>query len=203
MGKKDLNTEQKIHEAAKAVFIKKGLEGARMQEIADEAGINKALLHYYFRTKDKLFEAVFTDAFFKLVPNILNLLKSDPPLFEKIKQFTENYIDIFIENPFVPGFVLHELNRNPQRIVKLISNIGVDPGIFILQVNEEIEKGTIIHIDPRQLIVNMLAMCIFPFAATPIIKNIIFKNDTEKFSEFLESRKKEVSEFIINSIKKK
>ena len=177
MGKKDLNTEQKIHEAAKTVFIRKGLEGARMQEIADEAGINKALLHYYFRTKDKLFEAVFTDAFFKLVPNIINLLKSDLPLFEKIKQFTENYIDIFIENPFVPGFVLHELNRNPQRIVNLISNIGVDPGIFIQQVNEEIEKGTINPIDPKQLIVNMLAMCIFPFAATPIIKNIIFENN--------------------------
>ena len=81
MVEKDLNTEQKIHEAAKTVFIRKGLEGARMQEIADEAGINKALLHYYFRTKDKLFEAVFADAFYKMVPNIIGSLKSDIPLF--------------------------------------------------------------------------------------------------------------------------
>jgi len=199
----DLNTEQKILEAAKTVFIKKGLEGARMHEIADEAGINKALLHYYFRAKDKLFEAVFKDAFYKMVPNIVDLLKSETPLFTKIELFAENYIDIFIENPFVPGFILHELNRNPQRIVNLISNVGIDPPLFIQQINEEVEKGTINPVDPQQLIVNLLSMCVFPFAATPIIKNIIFENNSESFNEFLVSRKKEVPKFIINSIKKK
>jgi len=203
MGDKDLNTEQKILEAAKIVFVRKGMEGARMQEIADEAEINKALLHYYFRTKDKLFEAVFKDAFYKMVPNIVDLMKSETPLFTKIELFAENYIDIFIENPFVPGFVLHELNRNPQRMVNLISNIGIDPEIFIQQINEEVQKGNIEPVNPYHLIVNMLSMCIFPFAATPIIKNIIFENNSESFNEFLISRKKEVPQFIINSIKKK
>jgi len=203
MSQKDLNTEQKILEAAKSIFITKGMEGARMQEIADEARINKALLHYYYRTKDKLFEAVFKDAFNKLVPNIITLLNSDIPLFDKIELFAQNYIDIFIENPFVPGFVLHEINRNPQRIVDLIANIGIDPGLFINQVNREIENGTIEPTDPYQLIVNMLAMCIFPFAATPIIRNIIFNNDNETFKQFLISRRTEVPAFIINSIKKK
>jgi len=203
MGNKDLNTEQKILEAAKIVFVRKGMEGARMHEIADEAGINKALLHYYFRTKDKLFEAVFKEAFYKMVPNIVDLMKAETPLFAKIKLFTENYIDIFIENPFVPGFVLHELNRNPQRIVNLISNVGIDPGLFIQQINDEVEKGTINPVDPHQLIVNMLSMCVFPFAATPIIKNIIFENNSKSFNEFLVSRKMEVPKFIINSIKKK
>jgi len=203
MSQMDLNTEQKILEAAKSIFITKGMEGARMQEIADEAGINKALLHYYFRTKDKLFEAVFKDAFSKLVPNIITLLNSDIPLFDKIELFAQNYIDIFIENPFVPGFVLHEINRNPQRIVDLIANIGIDPGLFINQVNREIENRTIEPTDPYQLVVNMLAMCIFPFAATPIIRNIIFNNDNETFKQFLISRRTEVPAFIINSIKKK
>lgn len=202
MAKKDLNTEQKILLAAKTVFIEKGLEGARMQEIADEAGINKALLHYYYRTKDKLFEAVFIGAFNKMLPQVIELLNAELPLFEKITRFTENYINIFIDNPFIPGFVLHELSRNPERIVDLISNTGIQPEIFIQQVQYEIEQGKIIPVDPRQLIVNMLAMCIFPFVAKPILNTIIFQGNAEAYRAFIEERKSAVPEFIINSIKK-
>jgi AcrR family transcriptional regulator len=202
MSERDLNTEQKILLAAKKVFVEKGLEGARMQEIADEAGINKALLHYYFRSKDKLFEGVFREAFFRLLPTVLSLLKQELPLFEKIRLFTEQYLDIFKDNHYIPGFVLHELSRNPQRVVALISTLGVQPEIFIQQVKEEVKKGAIRPIDPRDLIVNMLAMCIFPFVASPIIKNIIFSGDTSAFNDFIEERKRSVPEFIINSIKK-
>jgi AcrR family transcriptional regulator len=203
MSSEDKNTEQKILAAAKNVFVRKGLEGARMQEIADEAGINKALLHYYFRTKEKMFEAVFMDAFFKLVPNIISLLKSEIPLFDKIELFTRNYIDLFTENPFIPGFVMHELSRNPRRIVNLISNIGIEPKIFIDQIAEEIQNGNIEPVNPQHLIVNMLSMCIFPFAASPIIKTIIFDNNDEKFRAFIAERKVAVPAFIIQSIRKK
>ncbi len=202
MNDKDLNTEQKILLAAKKVFIEKGLEGARMQEIADEAGINKALLHYYFRSKDKLFEGVFRDAFFRLLPTVLSVLKEEIPLFDKIRLFTEQYIDIFNENRYIPGFVLHELSRNPQRIVTLISSTGIQPEFFMEQVREEVERGTIRPIDPRELVVNMLALCIFPFVAAPILQNIIFQKDRSGFDAFIEERKRSVPEFIINSIKK-
>lgn len=202
MPKVDLNTEQKILNAAKAVFIRKGLEGSRMHEIADEAGINKALLHYYFRSKDKLFEGVFRDAFFKLIPDTLSVLKKDLPLFEKIRIFSENYIDIFIDNPFIPGFVMHELQRDPDRIVGLIEDIGIQPEIFAEQITSEIEKGNIQPIDPRQIVVNLLAMCVFPFVASPILKTIIFRKDSKAFQEFIRERKKTVPEFIIQSIKK-
>jgi len=202
MAKEDLNTEQKILLAAKKIFVEKGLEGARMQEIADEAGINKALLHYYFRSKDKLFDGVFKEAFASLLPSILSLLKQDIPLFEKIRLFTSQYIEIFKENHYIPGFVLHELNRNPKRIIDLISTVGIKPEIFMKQVEEEVEKGTIQPIDPRDLIVNMLAMCIFPFVAAPILKNIIFNKDEEAFALFIDERKKTVPQFIINSLKK-
>ena len=201
MSEKDLNTEQKILAAANKVFVEKGLEGSRMQEIADEAGINKALLHYYFRSKDKLFEAVFIEAFNKMVLQVIGLLKTDLPLFDKITLFTEQYIDLFIKNPFIPGFVLHELSRNPDRVVDLISNMGIQPEIFIHQIQQEIEQGRIIPIDPRQLIVNMLAMCIFPFVAKPILNTIIFQGNTDAFNEFIEDRKTAVPKFIINSIK--
>lgn len=196
-----INTEQKILEAARKVFILKGMGGARMQEIADEAGINKALLHYYYRSKEKLFEAVFMEAFFTMIPDVVDLLKAEIPLFEKIELFAEKYIDVFLENPFIPGFVLNELSQNPQRIVDLISKMDVQPQAFIDQVKDEIQKGTIIPVEPQHLIVNLLALCIFPFIAAPILKNILFNQDSEKFKDFIEQRKKEVPEFIINSIK--
>jgi len=202
MNDKDLNTEQRILLAAKRVFVEKGLEGARMQEIADEAGINKALLHYYFRSKDKLFEGVFREAFYRFLPTLMTLLKQDVPLFQKIRMFAEQYFEIFKDNHYLPGFVIHELSRNPRRIVSLMTTAGVDPEPFIRQVKEEVERGTIRPVDPRDLIVNMLAMCIFPFVAAPIINNIIFSEDSEAFSAFIEERKQSVPEFIINSIKK-
>ncbi|MBM3434974.1 MAG: TetR/AcrR family transcriptional regulator [Bacteroidetes bacterium] len=197
------STEQAILKAAKKVFIRKGMEGARMQEIADEAGMNKALLHYYFRTKDNLFEGIFIEAFQKLVPNILELFDSDLPLFEKIEMFAGKYIETFIENPMVPGFIMHELSRDPDKIVNVIRNIGIKPQVFVKQIEKEIEKGAIIPVDPYHLIVNMLAMCIFPFVAKPILMNVLFDQNPEKFSQFIQQRKKEVPEFIINAIRKK
>jgi AcrR family transcriptional regulator len=203
VSEKELNTEQTILEAAKKIFIRKGMDGARMQEIADEAGINKSLLHYYFRTKDKLFEAIFTEAILKLVPNIMEMMKSDLPLFTKIEIFTGNYIDAFTENPFVPGFIMHELSRDPSKIVNMVKNAGINPQPFFDQVKREADAGNIIAVDPYHLIVNMLSMCIFPFVATPVLMNVLFKNNAESYSQFISQRKKEVPEFIINSIKKK
>ena len=105
--KKD-NSEEKILNAAQSVFIQKGMDGARMQEIADEAGINKALLHYYFRTKQKLFEAILKKVFSNILPNLMDMVHSDLPIEEKLGIFIENYIDLLMENPYLPNFILKE-----------------------------------------------------------------------------------------------
>lgn len=201
--KNDINTEQLILEAAKVVFIRKGMEGARMQEIADEAGINKALLHYYFRSKEKLFKTVFTESFFKLLPNLVDLLNNKISLFDKIRLFVENYINIFNANPLLPSFIIHELSRNPDTVVELIKNSGINPVYFVNQVQGEVDKGTIEPVKPLHLIVNMLAMCIFSFVTKPILQEVIFKQDQQQFDKFIQEQKKEVSDFIINSIRKK
>jgi AcrR family transcriptional regulator len=203
MPEKELSTEQMILEAAKTIFIRKGMDGARMQEIADEAGINKALLHYYFRSKDKLFEAIFQDAILKFIPDMMEMLQSELPLFKKIEIFAGKYIDAFTENPFIPGFIMHELSRDPSKIASMVKNSGVRPETFISQIKKEIETGSIVPIDPYHLIVNILSMCIFPFAARPILMNVLFRNDPNAFAGFITQRKKEVPEFIINAIKKK
>jgi AcrR family transcriptional regulator len=203
MAEKNSNTEQNILEAAKLVFVAKGMAGARMQEIADKAGINKALLHYYFRSKEKLFEAVFVEILSKLIPDISELLLSELPLFEKIRKFTQHYIDTIRENPLIPVFILHELNSEPEGIARTFKSMGIQPQIFVDEINREIKKGTIIPIDPLHLIVNLLSMCIFPIVAQPIMQHLIFEDKGEAYSAFLEQRKKEVPEFIINSIRKR
>src|SRR6478735_10691909 len=97
--KKDLSTEEKILNAAKKVFLTKGMDGARMQDIADKAGINKALLHYYFRSKDKLFERIFIEEAQKFMPRVTHIMLSEMTLFEKIEKFVGEYIDTLIQNP--------------------------------------------------------------------------------------------------------
>ena len=168
MDEKDGNTEQKILEAARIVFIRKGKDGARMQEIADEAGINKAMLHYYFRNKEKLFDEVFKDAMSGFIPKATKILSSEAPFEEKIKTFVSRYIDLIFENPYVPGFIINELNRDPRRLISMMevmADFAQNQGIIIFQkmLNEEVKKGKLRPIDPRHLIVNLIGLCIFPF----------------------------------------
>jgi len=203
MQKFEKDTEQKIFEAAKIVFIRKGMSGARMQEIADEAGINKALLHYYFRSKEKLFDAVFRDTFSQIAPKILSIFGSDKNIFEKIKLFIGSYIDLLKENPHIPIFILNELQKNPHWIIDFIRSQGVHPEFIISLINKEIKKGIIKKVKPEHLLVNIISLCIFPFAARPMIEGLIFKGKTKSYNKFLDERKKEITNFIINSIKKK
>lgn len=202
------NTEELIFDAAKDVFIEKGFDGTRMQEISEKAGINKALLHYYYRTKEKLFDAIFERVFGDFIPKIKMMLEDNSSLFYKIEFFVEHYIEFIQKNPHIPSFILHELNRNPQRLVDLIGNrtglIKANAfGRFTELVNKEVEAGNIEPIDARQLIVNILALSVFPFVARPIIQGVILNGDKKQFNEFLEPRKKEVAKFVINAIKKR
>ena len=196
------DTEGMILEAAREVFLQHGYEGATTQMIADSAGINKALVHYYFRNKDKLFEAVFLEAFTKMIPDILKVFNSDAELFDKINLFVEAYISALMKYPQIPMFVMRELHRNPSRMVELFQSSEIKPRPFIIQIEEAVRKGSIRAVDPLQLVVNMMSMCIFPFAARSIIQGFLFGNDEEKYRAFLLSRKKEVADFIIQAIKK-
>ncbi len=198
---KRTETEVLILDAARKVFLENGFDGTTMQRIADEAGINKALVHYYFRSKDRLFEAVFIEAFAQMVPNLLKIFTSEAEFTEKIRGLVNTYISALQQYPQIPQFILHELHRNPGRIIELMHSTGLKPEIVMNIIRQESNKGNIIRIDPSQLIVNLLAMCIFPFAARPMIQGFIFQNDVKAYGAFLEKRKTEVAEFIIKAIK--
>ena len=199
--KKDTNTEHIILDAAKRVFQNKGMDGARMQEIADEAKINKAMLHYYYRSKQLLFEAVFSNAFALLAPQLNAILNDESSVEQKIRNFTTNYISFMSKHPYLPTFIIQELNRNPGFILKMKDNKGF-PNIekFKKQIEVEVDKGILRPIKGEQLFINIMALNIFPFVASPLIKAFV-NIDNKAFKQLVEDRKTEVADFIINSIK--
>ena len=201
--KKDSTTEARLLAAAKKVFTTKGLAGARMQDIADEAGINKAMLHYYFRDKDKLFEVIFLEEANKFFPKINRIFESDLPLFEKIEQFVNEYIDEMVENPYLPWFILNELNRDADQFLSKIWDIKnrPNPAKLLQQIEKEVKKGTIKKVNPMHLLMNLLSMTIFPFIARPMIERNL-QMPAAQFDKMIAERRKEVPKFIIDSIKK-
>jgi TetR/AcrR family transcriptional regulator len=200
--KDDKSAEQKILEAAKQVFMENGLDGARMQDIADKAGINKALLHYYFRSKDKLFERIFIEEAQKFMPRVTEIMLSEMTLFEKIEKFMGQYIDTLIQNPMLANFILNEIHRNPKEMMTKIWGNHRPP---IDKVEEHVarlvKKGEIKPIKGYELMINMVSLCIFPFLAKPMVQWITKTND-EEFVKMMQQRKKTVVQFVIDSIKK-
>lgn len=199
---KDQSTERRILETAKQVFFKKGYAGARMQDIADEAGINKAMLHYYFRSKDKLFEMIFAEASSKFIPKIHVIIESEMTLFEKIEQFVSEYITILTENPFIPMFILNEFHKNASGFFETFMGNEKAPPVkkFAGQIASDIKNGIIKPIDPLQLLLNIISLCIFPFVGQPMFQLLAGVNDTQ-FKKLMEQRKTEVAKFIIDAIK--
>jgi TetR/AcrR family transcriptional regulator len=197
--KKD-TTEEKILEAAKNVFVTKGMEGARMQEIADEAGINKALLHYYFRSKERLFEAIFGGIIKFAFPKITQIVQSDAGIVVKIEQFVDAYLEILLKHPFIPGFIMKELGRDPSSLFKMITKFGLNPQIIFTQIEEAMDRGEIIRMSPHHLAINLVSMCVFPFAARPVISFLIFKDNDAELEVFYQERARVIKQFIVNAI---
>ena len=194
--------EKRVLDAAKTVFHKRGYFGTRMQDIADEAGINKAMLHYYFRSKDKLFEAVFEEALSRVFGRILKSFSGEGTFEEKVRTFSESYIDLILQDPYIPAFVIHEINHNPEKIKYFISEkMGIDPGFLIDMINEEIKKGKLKNIEPLQIITTIISASIFPFIGKPILQHV-FDLDDDSFADLMQERKKIIPEIILNGIKK-
>ncbi|MBL0232245.1 MAG: TetR/AcrR family transcriptional regulator [Chitinophagaceae bacterium] len=202
--KKDLPAEERILDAAKKVFLEKGMAGARMQDIANEAGINKALLHYYYRDKEKLFELVFMSESQKFFPKINRIFESDETLEKKFHEFVEEYVNELRLNPYLPWFVLNEINRDPDGfLLKIMTGENRPrPMKFLQQIEKEIKLGNIRKVDPRHILLNLLSMTLFPFIAQPMVSRILGMGNKE-FEQLMEERKKTVPAVMMDSIRKK
>jgi TetR/AcrR family transcriptional regulator len=203
MAENDKLTEEKIFEAATDVFVDKGMDGARMQDIASHAGINKALLHYYFRTKDQLFNAVFEMIARKMLKKFAPVFDEHLSLEEKIRFFFREHITFLQENPKLPGFILNEINRNPDRIKKILKNVDFENLWQKLydQHKEELKKYNISESTMPQIMVSIASMSVFPFAARGLIEGILGKIGVD-FNDFIEQRKEFAAEFVIKAITK-
>lgn len=192
------STEEKIFEAAREVFHQKGFDGARMQEIADRANINKSMLHYYYRSKDKLFEKVYQLSLMRAIPRIVVLLNEDLPLEEKLQKFVREYLTIIKKNPEIPSFIIRELNTNPSRIQEFFrAQVVKNVQPFLNQISEASGEGRIVdNLPAEQVVINLISMVIFPFIGKPILQ-ILFEMDDDGFDAFIDQRIDYLPDYVV------
>jgi len=191
-----MNAEDNILQHASAIFYRKGLAGARMQEIADQAGINKAMLHYYFKTKEQLFEKVFGQAFEVFAGKIAEIFNGDVNLEDKITAYVHHTVDSLTENPDIPVFVMNELSFNPVRITQLFAGKEkIDLGNFKEQVEEKTQGKT----DAEALFIDMVALCVYPFVIAPVFTKLLHKTD-QQYKDLLQSRKAHVINQVLSRL---
>ena len=168
--KSDLSTEEKIKEAARKVFTQKGYAATRTRDIADEAGINLALLNYYFRSKEKLFEIIILEKMHLLLGRIAPVLMDEKTTIEqKVEQIAEHYIDTLMANPDIPLFVLGEIKTNPAKFATLINTkTKIVDSAFFKQL-----KARRPDVNPIHFVFNILGLIIFPFIGKPLLQLII------------------------------
>ena len=194
--------EKQILIAAKEVFLEKGFDGARMQEIADKAGLNKALLHYYYRSKEKLYRVIVKDIMDQFFPVVFGVFDETGSLSDKITRFFDLYIGFLLDNPLVPQFIIAEIVRKPEMLMEFFSG-PMESGV-ILQLSELIDecvrKGEMRPIPTEEFLMNLISLSVFPIIAKPILMNFLEKDDKE-YNELINKRKRVTADFFIRAIK--
>jgi len=194
---KDISTEERIKAAARKVFHQKGFAGTRTRDIAEEAGINHAMLNYYFRSKEKLFEIVMMETigqFFKGVGVILN--DESTSLEEKIERVVANYIDLFLEEPELPTFMFNEVRPNPEPFVANTPIIqALEHSVLAQQYAEAVAQGRINEPNLIHTVLNVISLVIFPFIAQPIF-TALSRTDKEAYKALMLQRKALIPQWI-------
>lgn len=201
MAKNEQNTESAVLESARKLFKLKGLDGTSVQDIASDAGTTKSMVNYYFRSKEKLFTAVFQKEFMHFFSGIAASILSESTLKEKIEKIVELDTRKLLEFPDLPIFIMNEINRNGDIV---FANLGeLNPAkLFAIvdrQIAEEVEKGNIRAIRAYDLFMNIQGLTIFPFLGKPLLKKINGWTE-EEFHRIVLNRKKIIVDMIWNYI---
>ena len=172
-----------------------------MQEIADEAGVNKALLHYYFRSKERLAVAVFRRAAGRLMPRVFAILSSDAPLEEKVRTFVELEIDFLRRHPYLPAYVVSEANYQPDLVRQVFGVAGLPPLERLRgQIEERVRAGDFRPIGVEDFLVNLLSLVVYPFLARPLI-GVLLGLEGERFEAFIDGRRSSVPDFFLGGLR--
>jgi AcrR family transcriptional regulator len=195
-------TRDKILAAAHTVFLRHGSANARTQDIADEAGVNKALLHYYFGTKADLARAVLAKAHAELFPGIFGIL-ADPTrdIDTKVRGIVEYEIDFLSRQPYLPGFVASELHTNPELLAEIMARMGPPPlGVLQQQINEEAAAGRMRPYPAPQFVISLIAALVFPFVMRPMLERL-FLHQEGGFTAFLAERRRTLADFFLAGLR--
>ena len=198
-------TEQRILEAAEKEFLKNGFSAARTPSIAEAAGVTHAMLHYYFRSKEKLFEKIVREKMSLLSDMMLGSIASPgKPLFEKLEEVIVRHIDFLAENPDLPQFFIGEIYRSPERLdiaLKSIKNTA-DNVIGILQkdIDEAVARGICRRVNAGMLVLDIVSLNIFSFIAAPVVECVLDRLFEDR-GTFLEARKRENVETIMRKLR--
>ena len=199
------NKEQTILEVAERLFLEKGYTGTKTTEIADEAGVNHALLHYYYRTKENLFNKIFEQKALQLFESFSITIDNDSSFFDKIKDAIEKHFEILMKTPNLPLFIFREIVSDKERKA-FIMNYLFPIGKELLKklkivIRHEVKKGTIRRVKAIDLLLNIVSLNVFSIIAAQMFFDFNAEEDREKIGIFLEERKKKNAELIINSLK--
>lgn len=195
------DTEHRIKEAAKHIFLRRGLDGARMQDIADKAGVDKALVHYYFRSKDKLFALTFDEIAGSFLGRISQTLTADVPFAEKIQRLIQQDTSMPEEFPLVAHFIIAELNQSRSQTERhhTVKPLYDAHQLFVEQVEQEIKAGTIRPLNSTQLFVALISVSLFPLVAQSLLQ-IILGLDNEGYKVMLSERAESLADFVNRAI---
>jgi AcrR family transcriptional regulator len=193
----DASTRDRILAIASEVFYQKGLSGARMQDIADQSGINKAMLHYYFKSKELLFDTVFQRALGLFLGGIAQVLNAAVPLPQKLTQYVAYTTEALAQNPHVAAFIVHELQQHPERLAAQFGQGGI---INLDTFRQQLQAtGKPQHQAPHaaeHLFTNMVALCVYPVLAQPLLRPLLHQSEAQ-YRRFLQERQGVVTQLLL------
>jgi AcrR family transcriptional regulator len=206
-GKREkVDAKVRILDAADAVFVRRGIDGARMQEIADHAGVNKALLHYHFRTKAELARAVWLRIASSFVPGVFEMMASELPLGEKIDQFVDSYHERLTRHPYLLVFALSEAARRPDLVQGFYTPERRRAARRMMsklreQIDEEVKRKKLAPVPADQFLLTLVGSCLYPFAARSTLADVLGLGP-KQVRRFMERRRKELPAFLKRALQR-
>lgn len=199
------NTEQRILEAAEREFMDKGFAGARTTAIAQAAGVTHAMFHYYFRTKEKLFERILSEKVMLIRDIMLDSIgNTQMPLYDKVCETVARHLDFLAANPDLPRFLINEIVYHPERRQYLLSVINTNAPLLVANLQQQIDsladRGECRRVDARMLILDIISLNIFSFVAAPMVALLLGDLATDR-QAFIETRKKENVDTILRKLR--
>lgn len=198
------SVEEDIIRSARHVFVEKGYDGATMREIAAGAGINISMLHYYFRSKDNMFDIVFEDVFRRMYGKIFETIADDKDIFEKISAIVGLYVDTLVAEPRLPNFIFNEVTQRPDRSGRFAGYkeyVQQYTRSFQKQLDRAAGEGRIRRVSVMELIVDIESLCVYPFLTGPLWQKV-FDVSPEDFIRMVENKKEIFTRNIIKSLER-